>query len=73
MLLSQLTFAFLQSDSENERKEQFVFFEQRSTDVVVDTGGEVFVQTCDPLFQVIRLLAILNRLRKYQQQLDQHG
>lgn len=41
--------ALVQARAQKEGEEEFVFFEQRATHVLVDTVREMLVQTVDPL------------------------
>ena len=51
--------------AENEGEEQFVLFEQRAAHVAVEVVGEVVTQVAQALLQVLRLVAAVDRVRKF--------
>ena len=50
------------ADTEQEGEEKLVLLEQRAADVAVNTVGEVLVQVSDAVVQVVRRLAVQDRL-----------
>ena len=58
----EYSLSFEDADTEQEAEEKFVLLEQRAADVAVNTVGEVLVQVGDAVVQVVRRLAVQDRL-----------
>ena len=58
----QYSLSFKDADAEQEAEEKLVLLEQRSADVAVNTVGEMFVQVGDAVVQIVRRLAVHDRL-----------